>query len=108
MCTTWFLGTGGGNGWSTMFQSWDDAKLDKYNVSDELYDHTDVAARPNIFVNNYHSHRQPYLTMIFLWDEAVNFLLSSRYDPMKAGTGEAGMPRGGENDSDSIQDDTSR
>ena len=27
---------------------------------------------------------------------------------MKAGTGEAGMPRGGENDSDSIQDDTSR
>ena len=31
--------------------------------------------------------------MIYLWDEEVAFLLSSRYEPLKAGTGEAGMPR---------------
>ena len=108
MCTKWFLGTGGGDGRSTMFESWDDAKLDKYKIRDETYDHTDVAARPSILVNNYHSHRQPYLTMIFLWDEMVNFLLSSRYDPLNAGTGEAGMPKVGDNECDSIVDDMSR
>ena len=91
MCTKWFLGTGGGDGQSTMFESWDDAKLTKYNINVDEYDHTDVAERPTILIDNYHTHRQPYLTMIFLWDERVNFLLSSRYDPLKAGTGEAGM-----------------
>jgi len=74
-----------------MFESWDDAKLKKYNINVEEYDHTDMAERPSILINNYHTHQQPYLTMIFLWDERVNFLLSSRYDPLKAGTGKAGM-----------------
>ena len=61
-----------------------------------------MAERPIILINNYHTHRQPYLTIIFLWDERVNFLLSSIYDPLKAGRGEAGI---GNNNDD--EDDTS-
>lgn len=89
MCTKLFLGTGGGDGRSTMFESWNDAKLKKYSISVDDYDHTDVAEQPSILINNYHTHIHPYLTMIFLWDERVHFLLSSRYDPLKAGRGEA-------------------
>lgn len=54
MCTKWMLGTGGGDGRSTMFESWDDKKLNKYNVTKDTYDHTDVQSRPSILVNNYH------------------------------------------------------
>ena len=36
--------------------------------------------------------------MIFLWDERVKFLLLSRCDTLKAGTGKAGMPKDGYND----------
>ena len=61
-----------------------------------------MTERPSILIDNYHTHRQPYLTMIFLWDERVSFLLSSRYDPLKASTGEAGMGNG-----DDDADDTS-
>ena len=84
-----------------MFESWDDEKLKKYNITVDDYDHIDVAERPSILINNYHTHRQPYFTMICLWDERVNFLLSSRYDPLKVETGKAVM----QNDDD--EDDTS-
>ena len=41
--------------------------------------------------------------MIYLWDEEVDFLLTSRYDPLRAGMGEAGMPRDDDdNDEDSL------
>ena len=91
MITKWFMGTGGGDGRSTFFENWDEAKLDKYAIDPEEYDHTNMAERPSILIENYHNHRNPYLTMIYLWDEKVDFLLSSRYDPLTAGTGEAGM-----------------
>ena len=105
MCTKWFLGTGGGDGRSTMFEAWDDEKLQKYNVTEDTYDHTDIRSRPSILINNYHTHRQPFLTMIFLWDEQVSFLLSSKYEALKAGTGEAGMPKVGDEDIDSDDDE---
>ena len=105
MCTKWFLGTGGGDGRSTMFESWDDEKMKKYNITEDSYDHTDVGSRPSILINNYHTHRQPYLTMIFLWDEQVSFLLSSRYEALNAGTGEAGMPKVGNDQVDSDMDE---
>lgn len=57
MYTNWFLGTGGGDGCSTMFESYDDEKIKKYNLTEETYDHIDVGARPSILVNNYHTHR---------------------------------------------------
>ena len=93
MCSKWYLGTGGGDGRSTFFESWDEAKLSKYSVDPSSYDHTNISSRPSILINQYHSNRTPYLTMIFLWDEEVDHLLSSRYDPLDAGIGEAGMPR---------------
>ena len=52
MYTKWFLGTGGGDGPSTIFESWDDGKLKRYNVTEETYDHTDVGACPSILVDN--------------------------------------------------------
>ena len=42
--------------------------------------------------------------MIFLWDDRVSFLLSSRYDPLKAGTGEAGMQNDDDEDGTSLSD----
>ena len=52
-----------------------------------------MAERPSILIDNYHNHRNPYLTMIYIWDEKLDCLLASRYDPLKAGSGEAAMPR---------------
>ena len=101
MITKWFLGTGGGDGRSTFFENWDDAKFEKYNIDPDEYDHTNMSERPSILINNYHTNKNPYLTMIYLWDEKVDFLLSSRYDPLNAGSGEAGMPRDDE-ESDSV------
>ena len=93
MCTKWFLGTGGGDGRITMFENWDADKFKRYNISKDSYDHHDVGARPSILIDNYHKHKHPYLTMIHLWDEKKSFILSSKYDPLNAGKGEAGMPR---------------
>ena len=57
-----------------------------------MYDHHDVSSRPIILINEYHNHRYPYLTMIYLWDEMVDFLLSSRCDLLNVGKGDVGMP----------------
>ena len=93
MCTKWFLGTGSGDGRTSMFENRDDAKYEKYGVDKNTYDHHDILNQPTILINNYHKHRYPYLTMIHLWDESKSFLLSSRYDPLHSGKGESGMPR---------------
>ena len=102
MITKWFLGTGGGDGRSTFFENWDEAKLTRYNIDPEDYDHTNMSDRPSILIDNYHTNKIPYLTMIYLWDEKVNFLLSSRYDPLNTGNGEAGIPRDDDDDNDGV------
>ena len=91
MITKWFLGTSGGDGRSNFFENWDDAKFNTYSIDSDEYDHTKMAERHSILIDNYHNHRHPYLTMIYLWDEKVDFLLSSRYDPLRADTSEAGI-----------------
>ena len=58
-----------------------------------MYDHHDASSRPIILINEYHNHRHPYLTMIHLWDEMMDFRLASRCDPLNIGKEEAGMPR---------------
>ena len=93
MCTKWFLGTGGGDGRTNMFENWDEAKYEKYGLDMDTYDHHDVSKRPTVLINLYHKHRYPYLTMIHLWDEVKSFLLSSKYDPLHSEKGEAGLPR---------------
>ena len=96
MMTKWFLGTGGGDGCSTFFENWDDAKLDKYSIDPDEYDHSNMVESPSILIDNYYTHTIPYLTMIYLWDEKVDFVLSSKYNPLMTGTGEVGMPKDAE------------
>lgn len=43
--------------------------------------------------------------MIFLWDEKVSFLLSSRYDSLEAGAGETGNSEDGDQEDDLDRDD---
>ena len=63
----WHKGTGGGSGLATEFEEWIDAKLEKYNIDLENYDHTDVVTRPAVLINGYCKKRIPYLTVIHLW-----------------------------------------
>ena len=74
MTTKWFLGTGGGDGRSTFFENWDDAKFIKYAIDPDDYDHTNMAERSSILIDNYHNHRNLYLTMIYFWDKKWIFI----------------------------------
>ena len=65
MITKWFLWTGGGDGRSALFKHWDEAKLDKYDINPDEYDHTNMAERPIILIDNYHNHNNLYLTIIY-------------------------------------------
>ena len=66
----------------------------KYNYDPETYDHTDVASRPIILFQGYTKNRVPFLTVIRMWDEACDFLLSSKHDPLTIGSGEIGFDEG--------------
>ena len=90
---------GGGDARSTLFEYWDEEKLNKYDIDLDDYDHTNMAERLSILIDNHHNHKNPYLTMIYLWDEKVDFLISLRYDHLTTGMGEAGIPRDDDDDS---------
>ena len=92
MLHLWFQGTGGGSGNTTMFETWTEEKLNKYDIDPAVYDHTNIESRPAILIDGYAKHKK-YLTMIFLWDEGKDYILASKYNPLKIGTGEAGLPR---------------
>ena len=92
MMTKWFLGTGGGDGCSNFFENSDYTKLDKYSIDLDEYDHTNMVERPSILIDNYHTHTNSYLKMIYLWDKKVDFLLPSKYNLLMTGTGKAEMP----------------
>ena len=87
----WHKGTGGGSGLAIEFESWDKCKFEKYSVNPDDYDHTDISSRPPILMNLYAKQKQPYVTLIYLYDKKSNHLLSSRYDPIKIGMGEPGI-----------------
>ena len=70
-----------GDGRSTLFENWDAVKLEKYDINPDEYDHTNMASRPSILIDNYHTHKTPYLTMIFLWDEKVDFFYPRSMTP---------------------------
>ena len=90
----WFKGTGGGSGDRTLVEGRSDGKLDKYQIDVNTYDHTDIKIRPAVLFQGYCRDKVPYLTVINLWDEKVDFLLSSRHDPIKIGIREPGMDDG--------------
>ena len=88
----WHKGTGGGSGLDTMFESWSEEKMNKFDIDLTVYDHTDVTNRPAILIDSY-TRKKPYLTVIYMWDKVHDLILSSKYDPLKKGRGEAGLRR---------------
>ena len=56
MITKWFMGIGGGDGRLTFFENWDEAKFEKYEIDPEEYDHTNIADRPSILIDNCHEN----------------------------------------------------
>ena len=87
----WNKGTGGGPGIDAAFQSWDDEKLEKYNVDVNTYDHTDIASRPTVLFQFYTNKKVPFLTVVRMWDKLSDYLLSSKHDPLSIGSGEIGF-----------------
>ena len=53
-------------------------------------------------MEGYCPQKIPFLTVIFLWDKHVDFLLSSRHDPLKIGQDEPGMSRTNNKTSDTV------
>ena len=87
----WNKGTGGGSGLETEFEKWDQDKFTKYKISKENYDHSNISTRPLILFDLYSRSKEPFLTVICLWDNAIGNILCSKYDPVKIGSGEVGM-----------------
>ena len=98
----WFKGTGGGSGDSSLFEGWSDEKLEKYDIDPDTYDHTNIATRPAVMMERYCHQKVPFLTVIFMWDKKVDFLLSSRHDPITIGLGEPGMSTASINNVDNV------
>ena len=96
----WHKGTGGGPGLDVYFESWSEEKRNKYDVDLETYDHTIVSKRPAICIENYNRDviKNPYLTIIHMWDEMSINLLSSKHDPFQKQTGEIGMESSSEDE----------
>ena len=91
MLTLWFKGTGDGSGAENMFEGWSDAKLDKYDIVTDYYDHSNITSRPIVLMQGYSKQRTPFFTIIHMWDKMSDFLLSSLHDPLFIGSGETGM-----------------
>ena len=62
----WHKGTGGGSGFETEFENWDDIKYARYDINKDDYDHTDVANTPLLLLNIYAKSKEPFLTVIRL------------------------------------------
>ena len=89
--TDWHMGTGGGSGLDIEFEKWDEDKFDRYKINPEDYDHTDVSQRPLVLFDMYTKAKEPFLTVIRLWDNMSDNILCAKYDPLNIGEGEAGM-----------------
>ena len=47
-----------------MFEGWSDAKIDKFDVDVEKYDHTNVETKPVVIIAGYCKYQTPYLKII--------------------------------------------
>ena len=88
----WHKGTGSDSGLDTMFESWSTEKINKFDIDLAVYDHTDVNNCPAILIDGY-TKKKPYLTVIHMCYKVHDLILSSKYDPLKQGKGEAGLRR---------------
>ena len=59
----WFKGTGGGSGLLSMFETWSEEKLDKYDIDPTIYDHSEVESRPSILMDGYSKKKIPDCTI---------------------------------------------
>ena len=75
----WHKGTGGGSGVSSKFEGWSDAKLEKYGVDLDVYDHSDVPCRLAVLITNNCKQKTPYLIVIYLWEKkgGLTFIITS-------------------------------
>ena len=92
MLNLWLSGTGGDFSELSMFETWSQEKLDRWDINLRVYDHTNVEIRPSILIDEYAKHKK-YLTMIFLWNKKKDYILASKYNSLKIGEGEAGLSR---------------
>ena len=99
----WNKGTGGGSGLSTEFERWGSSKFEKYNIQKDTYDHSNISSRPLILFDLYTKSREPFLTVIRLWDNEKDNILCSKYDPIAIGMGEVGLSEGNTADDNSVQ-----
>ena len=91
----WLKGTGGGSGLTTILNSWDDEKLNKYSINIDMYDHININKnRLSILLHHYCNQQKLYPTVICLMDKACNYLLASRNDPLKCRRGKPDMDEG--------------
>ena len=51
----WFKGTGGGAVLITMLESWNDDKLNTYDIDIDTYNHTNIENRPSILLDLYYT-----------------------------------------------------
>ena len=56
----WFKGTSGGSGLLSMFESWSQEKLDKYDIDPTIDDHSEVGSRPSILMDGYSKKKIPH------------------------------------------------
>ena len=49
----WHKGNAGGLGLNIYFETWSDEKLNRYNIYLDDYDHTNVASRLALLIENY-------------------------------------------------------
>ena len=63
----WYKGTGGGSAFASMFETWSEEKLLKYNINQDEYDHIKIQNRPKMLMEGYAKKKQ-YLTCIFMRD----------------------------------------
>ena len=87
----WYNGAGGGSGLSNEFETWDTSKYEKYGINPDTYNHSDIASRPAVLMNLYSGNRQPFLTVIHIWDKMCDGLLASKHNPLTIGRGEPGI-----------------
>lgn len=73
----------------TEFESRNDGKFERDEINSENYDHTDIESCPTILFHLCAKQRQPFLT--YMWDGKSEWILFSKYVPMKICTGKTGL-----------------
>ena len=83
-------GTGWGSGLDIEFEKRDKDKFLKYHIDPEEYDHTDASQGPSRLFDTYTKSKEPFLTVIRLWDNVSDKLSCYEYNLFYIERNEAG------------------